>query len=108
MGRDPQPSALNRAKRFPGARWERAGLCLFHLNKANEAAAYLKSLRNEFSEVEIAAALKEEGLESAWSRMTGQFSGKRQPLIQLSLTVPDPSSILSFSCLKDYDANRKS
>jgi len=56
MGRDPQPSALNQAKRFPGARWERAGLCLFHLNKANEAAAYLKSLRDEISEVEIAAA----------------------------------------------------
>jgi hypothetical protein len=99
---------LNRAKRFPGARWERAGLCLFHLNKANEAAAYLKSLRDEFSEVEIAAALKEEGLESEWSRMMEQFSGKLWPLIRLSLTVPNPSSILSFSCLNNHDANRKS
>jgi hypothetical protein len=58
MDRYPQPPALNRAKRFPGARWERAGLYLFHLNKVNEAAAYLNSLRDEFSEVEIAAALK--------------------------------------------------
>ena len=51
--------------------------CLFRLDRLKETAANFKSLRDEYPEEDISAALKEEGLETSWSLMTRRLSGGR-------------------------------
>jgi hypothetical protein len=52
-------------------------LSLFRLNRLQESSAYFGSVRDEYPADEIAAAVKDEGLESSWSLMAARFHGTR-------------------------------
>jgi tetratricopeptide (TPR) repeat protein len=50
-------------------------LCLFKLGRLKETGAYYESLKGEFPEAAISAALREEGLEDSWRLMAARFPG---------------------------------